>query len=318
MKILVTGGAGFIGSHLVDALVREGHAVSVLDNLSTGHLDNLDDVASRIEFTDGDCADPAVAARAVRGVEVVFHEAALPSVARSVSDPLLSHRSGPTAVLSMLVAARDAGVRRFIYAGSSSVYGSNEALPKREDMAPAPRSPYAAGKLLGEIYVSLFAQLYAMQTLTLRYFNVFGPRQDGASEYSGVISRYVSAVLDAEDPVVFGDGRQSRDFTYIDNTIAANLLALHATPLAGQVVNVATGRRVSLLDLIDALARQAGRALIVHHQPERAGDVRHSLADLTKAGELLGYQPSVDFETGLERTVAWQRETRAVLRRVAS
>jgi UDP-glucose 4-epimerase len=307
LKILVTGGAGFIGSHLVEALLRDGHAVRVLDDFSSGARGNLKTVARDAEVMRGDCADPRAAARAVRGVEAVFHEAAVPSVAVSVNDPARSHRAGATATLNMLLAARDAGVRRFIYAGSSSVYGDTPRLPKVESMAPCPLSPYAVSKLTGEAYVRLFSSLYGMETLTLRYFNVFGPRQNAGSPYSGVISLFTTAFLDGRTPVINGDGRQSRDFTYVDNVVEANRLALTARGLAGQTVNVATGKRVTLLDLLRALAAITGRPAKARHRPVRAGDVRHSLADIRLARRLLGYRPTVDFKTGIARTVEWYR-----------
>jgi UDP-glucose 4-epimerase len=314
MRILVTGGAGFIGSHLVEALVARGHRVRVLDDLSSGRLANLRAVRRGIEFLKGDCADPAVARKAVEGRDVIFHEAAVPSVARSVDDPALSHRANATATLSLLVAAREAGVRRIVYAGSSSVYGAERGLPKRESMPTRPLSPYGVAKLLGEHYLRVFSELYGIETLTLRYFNVFGPRQDPSSPYSGVISLFTTAMLARKTPVIFGDGRQSRDFTYVDNVVEANLLALDAKGLRGQTVNVATGRRISLLRLLAAVARETGRPARARHEPARPGDVRHSLADVTAAKRLLGYRPSVDFETGLARTVAWYREADRLMR----
>ena len=308
MRILVTGGAGFIGSHLVEALVRQGHEVRVLDDLSSGRLANLRSVRRDIEFLKGDCAEPAVARKAVGRCEVVFHEAAVPSVARSVDDPALSHHANATATLSLLVAARDAGVRRLVYAGSSSVYGAERGLPKLESMPTRPMSPYGVAKLLGEHYLRVFAELYGLETLTLRYFNVFGPRQDPSSPYSGVISLFTTEMLRGRTPVIYGDGRQSRDFTYVDNVVQANLLALEAKGLRGQTVNVATGRRISLLRLLSAVARETGRPARARHRAARPGDVRHSLAAVSAARRLLGYRPSVDFETGLARTVAWYRE----------
>ncbi len=307
LKVLVTGGAGFIGSHLVEALLRDGHAVRVLDDFSSGTRANLKTVAGDTEVIRGDCADPRAAARAVRGAEVVFHEAAVPSVAVSVNDPARSHRAGATATLTTLLAARDAGVRRFIYAGSSSVYGDTPRLPKIESMAPCPLSPYAVSKLTGEAYVRLFSSLYGMETLTLRYFNVFGPRQNAGSPYSGVISLFTTALLHGRTPVLNGDGRQSRDFTYVDNVVEANRLALTARDLAGQTVNVATGKRITLLDLLRALAAITGRPARARRRPVRAGDVRHSLADIRLARRLLGYRPIVDFKPGLARTVDWYR-----------
>ena len=312
MKVLVTGGAGFIGSHIAQALVQAGHRVRVLDNLKGGHRANLSPVAADVEFIEGDCSDTATAERAVRGMEVVYHEAAVPSVARSVADPASAHRNSATATLTMLVAARDAGVRRLIYAGSSSVYGDAAALPKREDMTPRPLSPYAVGKLSGEQYVRIFSSLYGMETLTLRYFNVFGPRQDPGSPYSGVISVFVTAMLEGRVPVVYGDGRQSRDFTYVANVVDGNLRALTAKGLAGQAVNLATGRRITLNALLKTLARQIGVDARAERQPPRAGDIRHSLADIRQARRLLGYRPTVDFETGLKLTVDWYRATAAV------
>jgi UDP-glucose 4-epimerase len=309
MRILVTGGAGFIGSHLVDALLRRGHAVRVLDDLSSGRLANLHAVRHDIEFLKGDCADPSVVRRAVERRDVVFHEAAVPSVARSVVDPARSHQANATATLSLLVAARDAGVRRLVYAGSSSVYGAEPGLPKRESMPTRPKSPYGVAKLLGEHYLRVFAELYGLETLTLRYFNVFGPRQDPSSPYSGVISLFTTKLLAGKTPVIYGDGRQSRDFTYVANVVEANLRALEATGLRGQTVNVATGRRISLLRLLSAIGREVGRPSRARHLASRAGDIRHSLADISAARRLLGYRPTVDFETGLTRTVAWYRET---------
>ena len=308
MRILVTGGAGFIGSHLVEGLLRRGHTVRVLDDLSSGRLANLHAVRGEVEFLKGDCADPSVVRKAVGSCEVVFHEAAVPSVARSVDDPALSHRANATATLSLLVAARDAGVRRIVYSGSSSVYGAERALPKRESMPTRPLSPYGVAKLLGEHYLRVFAELYGLETLTIRYFNVFGPRQDPSSPYSGVISLFTTAMLAGNAPVIYGDGRQSRDFTYVDNVVEANLLALDAKGLRGQTVNVATGRRISLLRLLAAVARETGRPPRARHEAARPGDVRHSLADIKAARRLLGYRPSVDFETGLARTVAWYRQ----------
>ncbi len=309
MRILVTGGAGFIGSHLTEALVRQGHRVRVLDDLSSGRTENLRGVRGDLELRRGDCSDPATARRAVAGVETVFHEAAVPSVARSVKDPALAHRTGATATLNVLLAARDAGVRRVIYAGSSSVYGNTKELPKRETLRPRPLSPYAVSKLAGEEYVRIFAELYGMETLTVRYFNVFGPRQDPGSPYSGVISVFTTALLGGRTPVIYGDGRQSRDFTYVENVVRGNLLALRAKGARGQAVNLATGRRVTLLDLLRELARIIGRPARAEHRPARAGDVRHSLADIRLARRLLGYRPVVSFEEGLRRTVEWYRSS---------
>ena len=307
MRILVTGGAGFIGSHLVEAFVRAGHRVRVLDSLFSGKRSNLATVRDQVDLMEGDCTDPAVAAAAVEGAEAVYHEAAVPSVARSVKDPLLSHQTNPTATLTMLEAARAGGVRRFVFAGSSSVYGDSPELPKREDMPTRPLSPYGVGKLSGEHYVRVFASLFGMETLTLRYFNVFGPRQDPGSPYSGVISRFVTAMLRDEEPVVYGDGEQSRDFTYVANVVDANLRALTAPRLSGESVNVATSRRVTLMDVLRGVARETGRALRPRHEPARAGDIRHSLADIHAAERLLGYTPRYGFDEGLRETVAWYR-----------
>jgi UDP-glucose 4-epimerase len=307
MNILVTGGAGFIGSHLAEALVRSGHRVRILDNFFSGRKENIAGFRRDVELVRGDCADPAAARRSVKGIEVVYHQGAVPSVARSVKDPALSHRANATATLAMLVAARDAGVRRFIYAGSSSVYGDRKELPKRETHDPRPLSPYAVGKLMGEHYLRVFAGLYGMETLTLRYFNVFGPRQDPGSPYSGVISLFVTALLAGRTPVIYGDGGQSRDFTYVANVVEGNLRALKAKGLAGQAVNVATSHRVTLKQLLATLARLLDRPGRARHEPPRAGDIRHSLADIRQARRLLGYRPVVDFETGLRRTVEWYR-----------
>jgi len=307
MRVLVTGGAGFIGSHLAIALVQRGHRVRVLDNFYSGKRDNLRAVAADVEVAEGDCADVETARRAVKDMEAVLHEAAIPSVVRSVADPALSHRANATATLSMLLAARDAGVRRFVYAGSSSVYGDQPGRRKREDMDPRPLSPYAVGKLTGEHYTRLFSTLYGMQTLTLRYFNVFGPHQDAASPYSGVMGLFITALLEGRTPVIYGDGKQSRDFTYVDNVVDANLRALEARGLKGQAVNVATGRAVTLNALLQTLSRIVKRRARAKHVKARAGDIRHSLADISRAQRLLGYRPQVDLRTGLERTVEWYR-----------
>ena len=309
MRVLVTGGAGFIGSHLAEALIHAGHRVRVLDNLYSGRRANLQRVRREVEFVKGDCADPATARRAMRGIEAVFHEAAIPSVARSVQDPLTSHRGNATATLSVLTAARDAGVRRVIYAGSSSVYGDSKRLPKREDMETRPLSPYAVGKLTGEHYLRIYASLYGLETLTLRYFNVFGPRQDASSPYSGVISLFTAALFAGRRPVIYGDGTQSRDFTYVANVVDANLRALALPTAQGEVMNVATGKRVTLNRLLAALGRLTGRTAHARHLAPRPGDVQHSLADITRARKVLGYRPLVDFETGLRETVDWYRET---------
>jgi UDP-glucose 4-epimerase len=307
LKILVTGGAGFIGSHIVEALVARGHRVRVLDDFSSGHPRNLAAVRGKLEILRGDCSDPRIARRAVRGIRAVFHEAAIPSVTRSVLEPAQSHRANATGTLTMLVAARDAGVERFVYASSSSIYGETPGLPKRETQAPSPLSPYAVAKLVGEHYLRVFCSLYGMQGLALRYFNVFGPRQDPGSPYSGVISLFTSALLAGRTPVIYGDGRQSRDFTYVANVVDGNLLALEAKNAKGQGVNLATGRRITLLQLLKTLASEIGRPAEAIHKETRAGDIRHSLADVKLAKRVLGYRPSVSFEDGLRETVAWYR-----------
>jgi UDP-glucose 4-epimerase len=260
-----------------------------------------------LELLRGDCADPATVRRAVRGIEVVYHQAAVPSVARSILDPVLSQRSNATATVTLLSACRDAGVRRFIYAGSSSVYGDRAGRAKREDLEPRPLSPYAVSKLAGELFLRVFARLHGMETLTLRYFNVFGPRQDPGSPYSGVISLFVTSLLRARTPVIYGDGLQSRDFTYVANVVDANLRALRAPGLRGQAVNVAMGRSVSLRRLLRAVARATGRPARARQRAARPGDVRHSLADIRKARALLGYRPTVSFEAGLQLTLDWYR-----------
>ena len=304
-RVLVTGGAGFIGSHLVEALLERGHKVRVLDNFSTGKRNNLRSVRNDIEILAGDCADLKTAAAATKGIEVVYHEAAVPSVALSVAEPLASHHANATATMAMLVAARDAGVERFRFAGSSSVYGDRKERFKHEGLPARPLSPYGADKFASETYVRIFAELYGMQTLTLRYFNVFGPRQDPSSPYSGVISRFAKALLKRETPVIYGDGKQSRDFTYVSNVIHANLLALAAPGLKGQTVNIATSKAHTLNQLLSILLRLSGRKVEAKYEAPRQGDIRHSLADSTAARKLLKYRPQVDFESGLARTFEW-------------
>jgi UDP-glucose 4-epimerase len=306
--MLVTGGAGFIGSHLVEALLAEGYRVRVADNLSTGHRENLAHLEGRYEWVEGDLADFDLCRRAAEGAAFVIHQAAIPSVPRSVREPLPSHASGPTATLHMLEAARQAGARRFLFAASSSAYGDTEELPKHEAMYPTPLSPYAAGKLAGEHYVTVYARTMGLDGVSLRYFNIFGPRQDPSSPYSGVISLFARHMAEGRRPVIYGDGLQTRDFTYVANAVAANLAALRSErPLGGAVLNVGTGRRISLLDLVAAINDALGTSLEPEFQPERAGDVRDSQASLDRARALIGYEPVVAFEEGLRRTLAATR-----------
>ncbi|MDO9171495.1 MAG: SDR family oxidoreductase [bacterium] len=305
---LVTGGAGFIGSHLAAALVARGDKVTVLDNLSTGKLANLAAVRDAITFVEGSITDPETARRCCQGVDVVFHEAALASVPRSVDDPVTSHLHNVDGTLNMLVAARDAGVKRLVYAASSSAYGDSPSLPKREDMPYDPMSPYAVQKYVGELYLSVFAKLYGLSCVGLRYFNVFGPRQDPQSQYAAVVPIFITRLLAGEAPVINGDGTFSRDFTYIDNVVHANLCAADAPDPGGRTVNVACGDRFSLNELYALIQRHAGSDLPAVHGPARAGDVPHSQADISLAREVIGYVPQIDFATGLARTVAWYRE----------
>ena len=307
---LVTGGAGFIGSHLTEALLRRGDSVRVLDDLSTGRRENLAAFERDIELIIGDLRDPEVVARAVRGVDVVFHQGALPSVPRSIADPATVHDVNATGTLNVLLAARDAGVRRVVYASSSSVYGDSPTLPKREDMPIAPKSPYAASKLAGEQYCRAFAASYGMATVCLRYFNVFGPRQNPRSQYAAVVPRFIDALLDGARPVVFGDGRQSRDFTFVDNVVSANLRASLDASGTG-VFNIACGQAYTLLDLLAELGRVLGVNPEPVWEPGRAGDVKHSLADIEAARRHLGYEPQVGFREGIARTAEWFRSARA-------
>lgn len=306
---LVTGVAGFIGSSLAYALLERGERVRGLDNLSTGKRENLAGIVARIDFRQADLREPAALADACRGVDYVLHQAALASVPRSVADPVSTHTSNVDGTLNLLVAARDAKVKRVVYAGSSSVYGDAPTLPKREDMPPDPISPYAASKLAGELYMTVFHRVYGLETVTLRYFNVFGPRQDANSQYSGVLARFITQMLHDEQPTIFGDGEQSRDFTYVDNVVNANLLAcaMPAGAVAGRVFNTATGRRYTLNQTFNILKRITGYGGTARYGAERVGDIKHSLADVSLAEKHLGYRPQVDFEQGLEHTVAWCR-----------
>jgi UDP-glucose 4-epimerase len=307
MKVLVTGGAGFIGSHLATALVERGDSVRVLDNLSTGAPSNLAHLGDKVELLEGDVADARAVARAVAGVELVFHQAALASVPRSVEQPLETNAACVTGTVTLLDAARRAGVRRVVYAGSSSAYGNQPNMSKRETDLPAPLSPYAAAKLAGEAYCQAFTATYGLETVVIRYFNVFGPRQDPNSEYSAVIPKFVVAMLAGRRPTVFGDGLQSRDFTYVENVVRGNLAAAAAPGAAGRVINVACGRQATLLDLIASINRVLGTKVEPLFAPARAGDVRESLADITLARELLGYEPTIDFDEGLRRSIEYYR-----------
>ena len=305
-QYLVTGGAGFIGSHLCEELSRQGHAVRVADSLVTGKRSNLDHVPG-VEFMEGDLAEPGFAARAVQGAEYVLHQAAMPSVPRSVEDPITSHRANVDATLNVLVAARDARVRRVVFAGSSSAYGNTPTLPKREDMPANPLSPYALQKVASEQYLQLFTRLYGLETVSIRYFNVFGPRQDPSSAYSGVISVFATALIEHRAPTIYGDGEQTRDFTYVTNVVDGVLRACDAPGASGEVINVATGLRVSLNQLFRAMRAIVGGDLEPTYAAARPGDVTDSQADIAKAHRILGYRPTVSFEDGLQRTVAWYR-----------
>ena len=307
-RFLVTGGAGFIGSHIVEALIARGDQVRIADDFSTGRRENLP-AAGTYELVDGDVADAAIAGRAVAGCEYVIHQAAIPSVPRSIEDPVGSHRANVDATVQVLAAAREAGIRRLVFAGSSSVYGNAPELPKREDMTPAPLSPYALQKLVAEQYCQMFTRLYGLETVTTRYFNVFGPRQQPGSPYSGVISLFIEAMTEGRAPSIHGDGRQTRDFTYVGDVVAGVLRACEAPGAAGEVINLAGGGRISLLDLVETLNRILGRSIAPAFGPPREGDVRDSQADVTKARALLGFEPVVSLEEGLRRTVTWYRGT---------
>ena len=307
MKFLVTGGAGFIGSNLVAALVRRGDTVVVLDNFSTGKRENLETGRDRVQVIEGSITDLPTVRRAAEGVDFVLHQAALASVQRSVDDPLTSNEVNIKGTLNVLVAARDAGAQRVVYAASSSAYGDTEELPKREDMPARPLSPYAVQKWVGEQYCKVFSSLYGLDTLALRYFNVFGPRQDPSSDYAAVIPIFVTRLLADASPTIYGDGEQSRDFTFIDNVVDANLQGCAGGPKNGAVVNIACGARYTLNELFRNVRDLVGSRREPHYAAPRAGDVRHSMADIGRARELLGFEPRVDFRTGLERTVEWYR-----------
>ena len=313
--VVVTGGAGFIGSHIASALTAGGARVRVLDDLSTGHRENLEEIGGDIDFIEGSVADENVLKKALDGAELVFHEAAIPSVPRSVAEPTQTHIASVDGTFSLLLAARDQKVRRVVYAASSSAYGDQPTLPKVEQMAPDPLSPYAVAKLVGEYYCQVFTRVYGLETVSLRYFNVFGPRQDPGSQYSGVVSRFISTLLGNERPVIYGDGEQSRDFTYIENVVAANLSAASSKGAVGKVINVANGARITLNELLAELKELTGKHdVTAEYLDARVGDVRHSLADITMARELLGYESKVDLREGLKRTLDWWKTSRFALK----
>jgi UDP-glucose 4-epimerase len=306
---LITGIAGFIGSTLARGVLAQGNHVRGIDNLSTGRRENLAEIRDRVDLREADLLDLKSAQEACRGVDYIFHEAAIPSVPRSVLDPLESNRANIDATANLLVAARDAKVKRVVYAASSSAYGDTPTLPKREDMLPSPISPYAVAKLTGEYYMTSFWRCYGLETVSLRYFNIFGPRQDPTSPYSGVLAKFITQMLKKEQPVIFGEGQQSRDFTYVENVVNANLLACQApsSAVAGRVFNVATGARIDLNETFRVLKKLTGYNGEVKYEAERAGDVKHSLADLSLAKQHLRYEPKVGFEEGLQRTIEWYR-----------
>src|SRR5277367_5101760 len=310
-KYLITGAAGFIGSSLVRALLERGDYVRGVDNFATGRPENLTEVLSHMDFREADILDLEAMHKACDGVDFVLHQAAIPSVPKSVVDPLGSNRANVDGTVNLLVAARDAKVKRVVYAASSSAYGDTPTLPKHEAMTPDPISPYAVAKLASERYMISFYRCYGLETISLRYFNIFGPRQDPSSPYSGVLARFIMQMLRGEQPTIFGDGEQSRDFTYIDNVVEANLLACTAPAdqAAGQVFNTATGRRITLNQTFKALQSLTSYSGQPKYEVERGGDIKHSLADITKAQSALGYSPKIDFEEGLRRTVEWYKKT---------
>ena len=309
--VLVTGGAGFIGSHIAAALAESGARVRIIDDLSTGHRENVTEIGGDVDFFQASLTDSKAVSRALQGVELVFHEAAIPSVPRSVAKPTETHEASVNATFSLLLAARDQKVRRLVYAASSSAYGDQPELPKIENMRPDPLSPYAVAKLVGEYYCKVFSRVYELETVSLRYFNVFGPRQDPGSQYSGVISRFINALLNGEQPVIYGDGEQSRDFTYISNVVDANLRAAESGAAVGHVINIANGERVTINEVLEKLKKLTSRMEVQpEYSPSRTGDVRDSLADLTLARSLLGYSPTTGLEEGLRLTLDWWKSSR--------
>jgi UDP-glucose 4-epimerase len=306
-KFLVTGGAGFIGSNICRKLVSQDCFVRVVDNLLTGKKSNLADIFNKIEFVEADMGDENVARSVMKDVNVVLHQGALPSVPRSVDDPVATHRHCVDATFTLLLAARDAGIKRFVYASSSAAYGDTPTLPKVETIPPSPLSPYAVGKLVGEYYCSVFYQVYGLDTISLRYFNVFGPYQDPNSEYAAVIPALVTAMLNDKSPTIYGDGQQSRDFTYIDNVVEANLLAARAKQTKGNVINIACGLAVTVNAIIDAINGLLGKNVKPTYTDPRPGDLKHSLADIALAKNLIGYKPIIPFQQGLEKAVSWYR-----------
>jgi UDP-N-acetylglucosamine/UDP-N-acetyl-alpha-D-glucosaminouronate 4-epimerase len=309
--VLITGGAGFIGSHIASKLVASGARVRIVDDLSTGYLQNIEEIGGDVDFIQASLTDEDAVRRSLNGVEVIFHEAAIPSVPRSVENPRQTHAACVDATFNLLVLAREQNVRRFIYAASSSAYGDQPTLPKIENMLPEPLSPYAVAKLVGEYYAKVFTRVYGLETLSLRYFNVFGPRQDPSSQYSGVISRFISALLSGERPVIYGDGEQSRDFTYVDNVVRANLQAAQTTKGIGETINIANGERITLNQLLAELKNLTGAVDVEpEYREPRAGDVRHSLADISRAREFLDFEPQAGLREGLQLTIDWWKKSR--------
>lgn len=305
MNYLITGGAGFIGSNITKRLVEEGESVRIIDNFSTGKRENIKDISEKIEIIDGDMRDIDAVSKAVRDMDFIVHEASLPSVPRSVKDPLTSNSVNVTGTLNLLNAAREAKVKRFVYASSSSVYGDTPLLPKREDMTPNPQSPYAVTKLTGEYYCSVFYKVYGLPTVSLRYFNVFGPNQDPKSQYAAVIPRFITAILNQSSPVIYGDGEQSRDFTFIENVVDANLLSCKDDNASGKIFNIACGERYTINTLLKELYSILGKTAEPVYSEPRAGDIKHSHADISRARDIIGYKPKIDFKEGLRRTVEW-------------
>jgi nucleoside-diphosphate-sugar epimerase len=307
-RFLITGGAGFIGSNICRKLVSEGCFVRIVDNLLTGKKKNLDDILGNVEFIEADMGDGEVAHEIMEDIDVVLHQGALPSVPRSIEEPALTHKHCVDATFALLLAARDAGIKRFVYAASSSAYGDSPTLPKVETMVAGPLSPYAAAKLAGEYYCKVFYTVFGLETVSLRYFNIFGPYQDPTSQYAAAIPAFVTAILKDEPPTVYGDGEQSRDFTYVDNVVEANLLAARAKQTKGEVVNIACGKRITINTVIELVNELLGKDVKPAYEDLRPGDVKHSLADLSLAEKVIGYRPVVDFRAGLEKSIKWYRD----------